>query len=155
MYLGMDFVLVIVEDQVFLMYVFDLYMYVFIDVGGGNILVFFELFNLLVMGCDVNMLDWVQYIVFKVDSFVEFEVVKICLQVVGIEVVGLIDYIIFKLIYFFDFNGYCFELVVNIVMFEMMKKFDDVKWDMFNEWDKIKCVFKYVVWMYEKEFMVV
>jgi len=34
----------------------------------------------------------------------------------------------------------------------MMKKLDDVKWDMLNEWSTTKRAPKHAAWMHEKEF---
>lgn len=111
--LNMDFIFVFVEDYVFLIKVFDFYMYLFLNVGNGNVLVFFELLIQFEMGCDENILKWVQYIVFKVKDCQVLIDVKEYLEVNGIEVLGIINYGIFYLIYFFDLNGYCLELVYD------------------------------------------
>lgn len=74
---GMIYIIVFVEDYVFLIGEYDLYMYVFFDVGNGNIFVFFELLNQFDMGCDENMFKWVQYFVFKVGSYDELVGVKV------------------------------------------------------------------------------
>lgn len=148
-YFGMKLVLLIVEDVVFFIGEFDFYMYIFFDVGMGNVFVFFELFICMLMGCDQNILVWIQYLVLQVELIEVMMVVKVCFEVEGIEVVGFIDYVLFQLIYFYDFNGYCFEFVVNIVLLKMYEVFDQVKWVMLEEWVQMKKVFKYVVWMYD------
>jgi hypothetical protein len=43
-----------------------LYMHIFLDAGGGNVLAFFELPTKLEMGRDPNTPAWVQHIAFKV-----------------------------------------------------------------------------------------
>ena len=151
-HLGMNFVLAIAEDQVPSTHAPDPYMHLFMDAGGGNILAFFELPNSPEMGKDPNTPDWVQHIALEVDTVAELEATKAKLEAAGIPVVGLTDHTIFKSIYFFDPNGHRLELAANTATPEMMKKLDEVKWDMLNEWDKTKRAPKHAAWMHQKEF---
>jgi catechol 2,3-dioxygenase-like lactoylglutathione lyase family enzyme len=150
-HLGMDFVLAIAEDRVPSTHAPDPYMHVFLDAGGGNILAFFELPHSPDMGRDANTPDWVQHIAFKVGNVQELEVTKARLEAAGIAVVGVTDHTIFKSIYFFDPNGHRVELAADVGTPEMMKKLDDVKWDMLDEWSRTRRAPKHAAWMHEKE----
>jgi len=150
-HLNMNFVLAIAEDEVPSTHAPDPYMHVFMDAGGGNILAFFELPNSPAMGRDANTPDWVQHIALEVDSVIELEATKTRLQASGIAVVGVTDHTIFKSIYFFDPNGHRLELAANTGTPEMMKKLDDVKWDMLAEWSRTKRAPQHAAWMHEKE----
>ena len=99
-YLNMKFVLAIAEDQVPSTKAPDPYMHVFLDMGEGNILAFFELPNSPPMGRDTNTPDWVQHLAMKVDSIDTLLQTKARLEADGITVVGPTDHTIFKSIYF-------------------------------------------------------
>ena len=150
-HLNMNFVLAIAEDEVPSTHAPDPYMHLFMDAGGGNILAFFELPNSPPRGRDANTPDWVQHIALEVDSVEELEATKTRLQASGIEVVGVTDHTIFKSIYFFDPNGHRLELAANTGTPEMMKKLDEVKWDMLAEWTRTKRAPKHAAWMHAKE----
>lgn len=150
-HLNMNFVLAIAEDQVPSTHAPDPYMHLFMDAGGGNVLAFFELPNSPAMGRDTNTPEWVQHIALEVDSVDELEAAKARLQAGGIDVIGVTDHTIFKSIYFFDPNGHRLELAANTATPEMMKKLDDVKWDMLAEWSRTKRAPKHAAWMHEKE----
>ncbi|MEJ8837263.1 VOC family protein [Ramlibacter sp. AN1133] len=151
-HLGMEFVLAIAEDRVPSTKAPDPYMHLFMDAGNGNILAFFEIPNSPPMGRDANTPDWVQHIAFKVDGGEEVLVAaKARLEAAGIEVVGITDHTIFKSIYFRDPNGHRLELAVDTATPEQMKKLDDVKWEMLEEWSRTKRAPKQAAWMHEKE----
>ncbi|MCU0814505.1 MAG: VOC family protein [Burkholderiaceae bacterium] len=151
-HLGMDFVLAIAEDHVPSTHAPDPYMHLFMDAGGGNILAFFELPNSPAMGRDPNTPEWVQHIAFKVDGGVdELLATKARLEASGIEVIGPTDHTIFQSIYFFDPNGHRVELAADTATPEQMKKLDDVKWAMLEEWSRTKRAPKHAAWMHEKE----
>ena len=137
-YLNMNFILAIAEDQVPSTHAPDPYMHLFMDAGGGNVLAFFEIPNSPPMGRDTNTPEWVQHIAFKVDSVATLEATKARLEADGIDVVGVTDHTIFKSIYFFDPSGHRLELAADTATPDMMKKLDDVKWDMLEEWNKTK-----------------
>ena len=147
-HLDMEFVLAIAEDQVPSTRAPDPYMHIFMDAGQGNVLAFFEIPNSPPMGRDANTPEWVQHIAFKVDSVLELEAVKARLEVEGIEVVGITDHTIFKSIYFFDPNGHRLELTVDTATPEMMRKLDEIKWDMLSEWSVTKKAPQHARWLH-------
>jgi len=151
-HLNMDFVLAIAENQVPSTKAPDPYMHVFLDAGGGNILAFFELPSQPPMGRDPNTPEWVQHLALKVDSMDTLLRTKASLEAAGIEVLGPTDHAIFKSIYFFDPNGHRLELAADIGTPEMMKKLDDVKWDMLEEWSQTRRAPQHAAWMHEQEF---
>ncbi|WP_291008726.1 VOC family protein [Hydrogenophaga sp.] len=151
-HLDMDFVLAIAEDHVPSTHAPDPYMHLFMDAGGGNVLAFFELPNSPEMGRDPNTPEWVQHIALEVESVEVLETAKARLEAAGIPVIGITDHTIFKSIYFFDPNGHRLELAANTATPEMMKKLDEVKWDMLEEWSKTKRAPKHAAWMHEREF---
>ncbi|NML17180.1 VOC family protein [Azohydromonas caseinilytica] len=150
-HLGMDFVLAIAEDRVPSTKAPDPYMHLFLDAGAGNILAFFEIPNSPPMGRDPNTPAWVQHIAFKVESEAALLETKERLQAAGIEVVGPTDHTIFKSIYFFDPNGHRLELAADCATDEQMKKLDEVKWEMLEEWSRTKRAPKQAAWMHEQE----
>ena len=152
-HLGMDFVLAIAEDQVPSTKAPDPYMHIFLDAGGGNVLAFFELPNSPEMGRDPNTPAWVQHIALEVDSMDELHGTKARLQAAGIEVIGPTDHTLFQSIYFFDANGHRLELAANTGTPEMLKKLDEVKWDMINEWAQTRRAPKHAAWMHDKTFV--
>ncbi|MCC6071688.1 VOC family protein [Massilia sp. GCM10020059] len=147
-YLNMDFQLAIAEDNVPSTGAADPYMHIFLDAGMGNVLAFFELPTQAPMGRDQNTPAWVQHLALEVDSMDAMLATKERLQADGIEVIGPTDHTIFKSIYFFDPNGHRLELSVNTGTPEMMKKLDDVKWDMLNEWAQTRKAPKHAAWMH-------
>jgi lactoylglutathione lyase len=150
-HLNMDFVLAIAEDEVPSTKAYDPYMHVFLDAGNGNVLAFFELPTQPEMGRDENTPAWVQHLALEVGSMEELLATKERLMAAGIDVLGPTNHTIFKSIYFFDPNGHRLELAVNTGTPEMMKKLDDVKWDMLEEWSKTKRAPKHAAWMHAPE----
>jgi lactoylglutathione lyase len=150
-HLNMDFVLAIAEDEVPSTKAYDPYMHVFLDAGNGNVLAFFELPTQPEMGRDENTPAWVQHLALEVGSMEELLAAKERLMAAGIDVLGPTNHTIFKSIYFFDPNGHRLELAVNTGTPEMMKKLDDVKWDMLEEWSKTKRAPKHAAWMHAPE----
>ena len=148
-HLDMNFVLAIAEDHVPSTQAPDPYMHVFMDAGGGNVLAFFELPNSPEMGRDANTPEWVQHIALEVESVEVLETAKARLEAAGIPVIGVTNHTIFKSIYFFDPNGHRLELAANTGSPEMMKKLDEVKWDMLEEWSQTKRAPKHAAWMHE------
>lgn len=148
-YLNMKFVLAIAEDQVPSTKAPDPYMHVFLDMGQDNILAFFELPNSPTMGRDANTPSWVQHLAMKVDSVDTLLQTKARLEADGIEVIGPTDHTIFQSIYFFDPNGHRLELAVDTGTPEMMRKLDEVKWDMLNEWAMTKKAPAHARWMHD------
>jgi lactoylglutathione lyase len=150
-YLNMDFQLAIAEDNVPSTGAPDPYMHIFLDAGQGNVLAFFELPTQAPMGRDENTPAWVQHLALEVGSMDDLLAAKARLEADGIAVIGPTDHTIFKSIYFFDPNGHRLELSVNTGTPEMMKKLDEVKWDMLNEWAETRKAPKHAAWMHHKD----
>ena len=148
-HLDMKFVLAIAENEVPSTKAHDPYMHIFMDAGGGNILAFFELPNQPEMGRDENTPAWVQHLALKVDSVDTLLATKTRLEASGIEVIGPTNHTIFKSIYFFDPNGHRLELAADCGTPDMMKKLDEVKWDMLKEWSQTKRAPAHAAWMHD------
>jgi lactoylglutathione lyase len=148
-HLGMNFVLAIAEDEVPSTKEPDPYMHVFLDAGQGNVLAFFELPTRTPMGRDTNTPVWVQHLALEVDSVETLVATKARLEAAGIEVVGPTDHTIFKSIYFFDPNGHRLELAANTATPQMMKRLDEVKRDMLDEWSRTKRAPRHAAWMHD------
>lgn len=148
-HLDMDFVLAIAEDQVPSTGAPDPYMHIFLDMGQGNVLAFFELPNSPTMGRDENTPKWVQHLAMKVDSVDTLLKAKAKLEASGIEVIGPTDHTIFKSIYFFDPNGHRLELAADTGTPKMAKMLDEVKWEMLEEWSKTKRAPNHAAWMHD------
>lgn len=147
--LDMKLVLSIAEDEVPSTKDPDPYMHIFLDAGGGNILAFFEVPTLPPMGRDPNTPIWLQHLALEVGSMEELMAAKEKLEANGVEVLGPTDHTIFKSIYFFDPNGHRLELAVNTGTPEMMKKLDEVKWEMLDEWAETKKAPKHAAWLHD------
>lgn len=147
-HLGMKFVLAIAENEVPSTKAPDPYMHVFLDAGHGNILAFFELPNQPEMGRDENTppgcSTWRSRSTHSTPCWQPKKLVD-----AGIEVLGPTDHTIFKSIYFFDPSGHRLELAADCGTPEMMKKLDDMKWDMLEEWSKTKRAPKHAAWMHD------
>lgn len=148
-HLGMDLVLAIAENEVPSTKEPDPYMHIFLDAGQGNVLAFFELPTRPPMGRDPNTPAWTQHIAFEVGSMDELLATKARLEAAGIDVVGPTDHTIFKSIYFFDPSGHRLELACNTGTPEMMKRLDEVKWDMIEEWSRTKRAPRHAAWMHD------
>ena len=150
-HLNMEFVLAIAEDHVPSTKAPDPYMHLFMDAGNGNILAFFEIPNSPPMGRDPNTPEWVQHIAFKVESVESLLATKARLEAAGIDVIGPTDHTIFQSIYFFDPSGHRLELAADTVTPEQLRRLDDVKWQMLEEWSRTKRAPKHAAWMHERE----
>ncbi|HEX7383306.1 MAG TPA: VOC family protein [Burkholderiaceae bacterium] len=150
-HLDMEFVLAIAEDRVPSTKAPDPYMHLFMDAGGGNILAFFEIPNSPPMGRDPNTPDWVQHIALKVASVDDLHAAKARLEAAGIEVIGITDHTIFQSIYFRDPNGHRLELAADTATPEMMRRLDEAKWPMLEEWSRTRKAPRHAAWMHEKE----
>lgn len=152
-HLNMDFVLAIAEDQVPSTKAPDPYMHVFLDAGNGNVLAFFELPTQPKMDRDQNTPEWVQHIAFKVKDYDTLLNFKTKLEDSGIDVLGVTDHSLFHSIYFFDPNGHRVELAApDVHEAEKLKRLDEVKWDMLEEWSQTKRAPKHAAWLHEKTF---
>ncbi|PVE44696.1 VOC family protein [Limnohabitans planktonicus] len=148
-HLDMKFVLAIAENEVPSTKAPDPYMHVFLDAGHGNVLAFFELPSQPPMDRDQNTPAWVQHLALKVDSMETLLAAKDKLVAGGVDVLGPVDHTIFKSIYFFDPSGHRLELAADCGTPEMMKKLDEVKWDMLEEWSQTKRAPQHAAWMHD------
>ncbi len=151
-HLNMEFLLAISEDRVPSTKEPDPYMHLFLDAGNGNILAFFELPNSPEMGRDQNTPEWVQHIAFQLEDESALMQAKSDLEAAGIDVLGPTDHGIIKSIYLFDPNGHRLELTTITATDEQMKKLDEVKWDMLEEWSNTKSASKKADWLHAAEF---
>jgi catechol 2,3-dioxygenase-like lactoylglutathione lyase family enzyme len=151
--LNMDFVLAIAENQVPSTKEPDPYMHIFINAGSGNILAFFELPTKPSMGRDLNTPEWVQHIAFHVKDRDELLEYREHLEANGVEVLGVTDHGAFHSIYFFDPNGHRIELACpDPHEAEVLKRMDEVKWLMLEEWSQTKRAPRYANFLHEREF---
>jgi len=151
--LNMDFVLALSENEVPSTKEPDPYMHVFLDAGAGNVLAFFELPTKPAMGRDPNTPEWVQHIAFKVKDRAELLAYSAHLEKNGVEVLGVIDHGAFHSIYFFDPNGHRIELACpDPQEAAMMKRLDEVKWHMLEEWSRTKRAPRHAAFAHEREF---
>lgn len=151
--LNMDFVLAIAEDQVPSTKEPDPYMHIFLDAGDDNVLAFFELPTKEPMDRDRNTPEWVQHIAFRVKDHETLLGFKEQLEANGIEVLGVTDHSVFHSIYFFDPNGHRLELAAPDPQEQAkLKRLDEVKWEMLEEWSKTKRAPKHAAWLHEEEF---
>jgi catechol 2,3-dioxygenase-like lactoylglutathione lyase family enzyme len=148
-HLDMNFVLAIAEDEVPSTKASDPYMHVFLDAGGGNILAFFELPTQPPMDRDRNTPVWVQHLALEVDSLETLLKTKARLEAAGIDVLGPTDHTLFQSIYFFDPNGHRIELAANTGTPAMLRKLDEVKRDMLEEWARTRRAPKHAAWMHD------
>ncbi len=148
-HLNADFVLAIAEDKVPSTGEDDPYMHIFIDIGGGNILAFFELPTKPEMGRDENTPVWTQHLALKVNSMDELLATKERLIANGIEVIGPVNHTLFQSIYFFDPSGHRLELACDTATDKMNRALNHVKWDMLNEWAATKRAPQHARWMHD------
>ena len=145
----MKYLLAFAEDTVPSTKAPDPYMHVFLDAGQGSVLAFFELPTQPAMDRDRNTPTWVQHLAFEVDSMDTLLATKARLEADGIEVIGPTDHTLFKSIYFFDPNGHRLELAANSATPEMLRKLDEVKSAMLDEWSITKRAPKHTAWLHE------
>lgn len=148
-HLDMKFLLAFAENEVPSTKAPDPYMHVFLDAGDGNVLAFFELPTQPEMGRDPNTPAWVQHLALKVASMETLLSTKARLEAAGIEVLGPVNHTIFKSIYFFDPNGHRLELAADCGTPEFLKKLDEVKIPMLEEWSQTKRAPKHAAWMHD------
>jgi catechol 2,3-dioxygenase-like lactoylglutathione lyase family enzyme len=151
--LGMTYTTAFAEDHVPSTGAYDPYMHVFLDCGGGNVLAFFELPNQPEMGKDPNTPAWVQHIAFEVENEAELLSAKAHLEAQGVEVLGPTDHGAFHSIYFFDPNGHRLELACpDPDEANMLRRMDEVKWKMLEDWSKTKKAPKHAEFFHRREF---
>lgn len=132
--LGMHFSLAFSENQVPSTKEPHPYMHVFLQVGMGNVLAFFELPTQPPMGHDPNTPAWVQHIAFELDSRETLARAAQHVRQCGVEVLGPVDHGLFESIYFFDPNGHRLELAVNTGSSALQKRAECIASEMLEEW---------------------
>lgn len=151
--LKMDFMLAIAEDRVPSTKAPDPYMHIFLDAGSGNVLAFFELPTQPEMGRDPNTPAWVQHIAFRVADRETLLAYKAHLEAEGVEVLGVTDHGAFHSIYMFDPNGHRVELACpDPDEADMLRRMDEVKWKMLEDWSLTKRAPKHAAFFHEREF---
>jgi catechol 2,3-dioxygenase-like lactoylglutathione lyase family enzyme len=151
--LKMDFMLAIAEDRVPSTKAPDPYMHIFLDAGSGNVLAFFELPTQPEMGRDPNTPAWVQHIAFRVADRETLLAYKTHLEAEGVEVLGVTDHGAFHSIYMFDPNGHRVELACpDPDEADMLRRMDEVKWKMLEDWSLTKRAPKHAAFFHEREF---
>lgn len=151
--LKMDFMLAIAEDRVPSTKAPDPYMHIFLDAGCGNVLAFFELPTQPEMGRDPNTPAWVQHIAFRVADRETLLAYKAHLEAEGVEVLGVTDHGAFHSIYMFDPNGHRVELACpDPDEADMLRRMDEVKWKMLEDWSLTKRAPKHAAFFHEREF---
>lgn len=148
-HLDMKFVLAIAEDKVPSTGELDPYMHIFLDVGGGNILAFFELPTKPEMGRDPNTPIWTQHLALKVPNMDALLAAKARLEAGGVEVLGPVNHTLFYSIYCFDPSGHRIELACDVATENMNRALDLVKWQMLDEWAQTKKAPKHAQWIHD------
>lgn len=146
--LGFAFTTAFAEDHVPSTGEYDPYMHIFLDVGGGNIIAFFELPNQPEMSRDLNTPTWVQHIAFEVPDIAALTVAKGHLETLGIEVLGPTFHGVFRSIYFFDPNGHRLELACNIGTQDQYDELRRVAPLMLDEWSVTKKAPRHADWLH-------
>ena len=149
-HLGMNFVLAIAEDEVPSTKEPDPYMHVFLDAGQGNVLAFFELPTRAPMDRDRNTPAWVQHLALEVDSVGDAAGYEGAAGGEGIEVRGAdrphdlqVDLLLRSR------TGIAWSWLPTPATPAMMKKLDEVKRDMLDEWSRTKRAPKHAAWMHD------
>jgi glyoxylase I family protein len=148
--LGATFTVAFAEDHVPSTGAYDPYMHVFLDVGGGNVLAFFELPEQKPMGRDQNTPEWVQHIAFRVKDVATLERVKAHAQARGLDVIGPTDHGVFRSIYFFDPNGHRLELAADTGTEAELAELRRVAPLMLEEWARTRKAPQHAAWLHEK-----
>lgn len=148
--LGFEFTTAFAEDHVPSTGEYDPYMHIFLDVGGGNVIAFFELPNQPEMGRDANTPAWVQHIAFEVPDMAALEAAKAHIAAEGVEVLGPTFHGVFKSIYFFDPNGHRLELACNIGTDDQYAELRRVAPLMLDEWSVTKKAPKHAEWLHKE-----
>ncbi|MEM9384744.1 MAG: VOC family protein [Pseudomonadota bacterium] len=147
--LGAIFELAIAEDKVPSTGEANPYMHIFLNIGGNNVLAFFELPQSPTMGRDENTPAWVQHIALRLADVQALVTAKARLESLEIEVLGPVDHGIFQSIYFLDPNGHRLELAADTGSANQRQQLRAVARPMLKEWDKTGRAPKHAAWLHE------
>jgi glyoxylase I family protein len=150
--LGMTFKIAFAENQVPSTKEPHPYMHVFLEVGMGNVLAFFELPTQPPMGRDTHTPAWVQHIAFEVDSRETLQRAAAHIRDCGVEVLGPVDHGLFESIYFFDPNGHRLELAVNTGSAALQQRAESIAPEMLAEWRETRRAPAIGAFLHAKEF---
>ncbi|MDA0238434.1 MAG: VOC family protein [Proteobacteria bacterium] len=126
------------------------YFHLFLEMGDGSHVAFFEVPSCAPMQKDPNTPEWVQHLALEVESMDELERMRKKLDDAGVELVGPTDHGFCQSIYFFDPNGHRLELTYQNGDDAMMQKLRDTAEPMLTEWTKSKTTQKHAAWVHEK-----
>ncbi len=137
-YMDLDLTIAVAENEVPSTGEWSPHVHIFLEMGDGSFLAFFELPESPEMQMDANTPDWVQHLALKVADMETLERYKKRLVDGGIDVVGPADHKICQSIYFFDPNGHRMELAVDTTSPEMASELGRRAKPMLEEWSKTK-----------------
>lgn len=136
--LGLKYRIGVAENEVPSTKEFSPHVHVFLDVGDGSFLAFFELPESPPMGHDGNTPRWVQHIALQVEGEEDLERYRRRLVDAGISVVGPTDHNLFKSIYFFDPSGHRLELTYTKASPELLAHMENTADELLQEWAQTK-----------------
>lgn len=137
-YLGLDMNIAVAENEVPSTGEWSPHIHIFLEMGDGSFLAFFELPESPDMEMDQNTPDWVQHLALKVPDMDALLAAKKRLEDGGIEVVGPTNHKICESIYFFDPNGHRMELTVDLSTPDMVQEFNSRAAPLLDEWSRTK-----------------
>ncbi|WP_426359191.1 VOC family protein [Pseudocolwellia sp. HL-MZ19] len=137
-YMDLDLTISVAENKVPSTGEWSPHIHIFLKMGDGSFLAFFELPESPDMQMDKNTPDWVQHLALRVADMETLLTYKKRLLDGGIKVVGPTDHKICQSIYFFDPNGHRMELVADTTTPEMVSELNQRAGPMLEEWAKTK-----------------
>lgn len=149
--LGATFELAIAEDHVPSTGEANPYMHVFLNIGGNNVLAFFELPQSPAMGRDENTPAWVQHIALRLTDLDALTAAKAHLESLSIEVLGPVNHGIFRSIYFHDPNGHRLELTADICDGAQRQRLRAVARPMLDEWHATGKAPRHAAWLHDEQ----
>ena len=112
-YLDLDFTIAVAENRVPSTGEWSPHIHIFLAMGDGSSVAFFELPEDPGHVLDGETPAWVQHLALKVPDAATLDAYRARLEADGIEVVGPTDHGICRSIYFFDPSGHRLELTVD------------------------------------------
>lgn len=137
-FLGLEMTIAVAENEVPSTGEWSPHVHIFLEMGDGSFLAFFELPESPDMAPDQNTPDWVQHLALKVPDRDALLAAKKGLEDGGVEVVGPTNHKICESIYFFDPNGHRMELTVDLATPDMSAELNRRAGPMLEQWSKTK-----------------